>query len=222
MILSALWRALPQIFHPAARRVLARTLALTLALFAAAGAAAWLGLRAAFAWMGWDRSGMAGATLAVLVAIIAGWFLYRAVAIAVMGLFSDAIVAAVEAESYPDASARAQPPSWGRGMTLALRSVARTLGWNLVALPLYIGLLVTGVGTVALFLGLNGYLLGRDLAEMVEARHPALPPIPAGRRWLMGLVSALMFLVPVANLLAPIWSAAMAVHILHGRREKDG
>ena len=35
---------------------------------------------------------------------------------------------------------------------------------------------------------------------MVEPRHPALPPIPRGSRWLMGLVSALLFLVPLVNL----------------------
>jgi uncharacterized protein involved in cysteine biosynthesis len=37
----------------------------------------------------------------------------------------------------------------------------------------------------------------------------------------MGLVSALLFLVPVANLLAPIFSAAMAVHMLLGRKTKS-
>jgi uncharacterized protein involved in cysteine biosynthesis len=37
----------------------------------------------------------------------------------------------------------------------------------------------------------------------------------------MGLVSALLFLLPFINLLAPIWSAAMAVHMLHGVRSKS-
>lgn len=49
-------------------------------------------------------------------------------------------------------------------------------------------------------------------------RHPGLPPIPRIDRWLMGLVSALVFVVPFINLLAPVWSAAMAVHMLHGAR----
>ena len=49
--------------------------------------------------------------------------------------------------------------------------------------------------------------------------HPALPPIGRGSRWLMGLLSAIAFLVPLVNLLAPIWSAAMAVHMLHGQRK---
>lgn len=96
----------------------------------------------------------------------------------------------------------------------------RTIGWNLLALPAYILLLATGVGTIGLFLTLNAYLLGRDLADMVEPRHPDLPPMARLDRWLMGLVSALLFLVPLVNLLAPIWSAAMAVHMLHGARRK--
>ena len=89
----------------------------------------------------------------------------------------------------------------------------------MLALPAYLFLLVTGVGTIALFLALNAYLLGRDMADMVEPRHPALPPIGRGSRWLMGLLSAIAFLVPLVNLLAPIWSAAMAVHMLHGQRK---
>ena len=85
-------------------------------------------------------------------------------------------------------------------------------------MPAYILLLVTGVGTIGLFLVVNAYLLGRDMADMVEPRHPALPPLSRSSRWLLGLVSAVMFLIPLVNLLAPIWSAAMAVHMLLGRK----
>jgi uncharacterized protein involved in cysteine biosynthesis len=221
MIVSALLRALPQVFHPAARIVLLKSLGLTLLIFAALGAVAWMGLRAIFAWMGWaSNGGIAEAIAAALIMVATGWLLFRGIAMAVLGLFSDAIVVAVEDESYPAAAARAQSLSTAAGLRLALRSLSRTLAWNLVALPLYVVLLATGAGALLLFLAVNAYLLGRDLADMVEGRHPDLPPIKPGARFLMGLVSALLFLVPVANLLAPIWSAAMAVHMLHGRRER--
>ncbi|CAN5400874.1 hypothetical protein BH10PSE12_BH10PSE12_14260 [soil metagenome] len=219
MILSALWRALPQVFHPAARVVLLKSLALTLLLFAALGGGGWIGLRYGFTRMGWGEGGYAQVAIATLIALATTWLLFRAVAMAVLGLFSDAIVEAVEAEDYPAAARVARPLSWAAGIRIALRSLGRAIGWNLLALPLYIVLLVTGIGTLALFLAVNAYLLGRDLAEMVESRHPELPPIPAATRLLMGLVSALLFLLPVANLLAPIWSAAMAVHVLHRRRK---
>lgn len=220
MIVQALWRALPQVFRPVALSVLAKSLALTLLLFAALGWTAWWALGRFFAWIGWGEGGTAQAVAAAAVAMVAGWLLFRAVAMAVMGLFSDQIVAAVEQESYPAAAARAKPLSMMGGLSLAARSLSRAIGWNLVALPLYVALLVTGVGTIALLIAVNGYLLGRDLAEMVEGRHPDYHGIPPRQRFAMGVVSALIFLIPVANLLAPVWSAAMAVHVMHGRREK--
>lgn len=222
MILTALWRALPQVFHPAARWVLVKSLALTFLLFVALGFATWWGLQFFFQWIGWGEEGMARAAAAGVIAVATGWLLFRIVAIAALGFFSDAIVVAVEKESYPGAAATARPMSWASGTAFAMRSLGRNLGWNLVALPFYIALLLTGVGTLALILAVNAYLLGRDLADMVEGRHPDIPPIPTLRRWTMGFVSALMFLVPVANLLAPILSAAMAVHVLHGPRERRG
>ncbi|PZU58758.1 MAG: cysteine biosynthesis protein [Sphingobium sp.] len=220
MILSAMARALPQIFHPAARTVLLKSLGLTLLVFLLLGALCWAALHALFDRMGWrDGGGLAEAAAAALILAGSAWLLFRAVAIAILGFFSDAIVVAVEKESYPAAATGARPQSFTAGLRFALRSVGRTVTWNLLALPLYLILLVTGIGTLALFLVLNAYLLGRDLADMVEPRHPEMRPIAPVQRWLLGLVSALLFLLPVANLLAPILGAAMAVHMLHGRRE---
>ena len=218
MIIAALLRAFPQIFMPAARGLLARTLLLTLLIFALLGVALWWGIGAFVGWMGWRTGGFAEAAATAILAVLAFWLLFRAIAMAVMGFFADTIVIAVEQRDYPAAATTARPVSFAQGLRFALRSLARTIGWNLLAMPLYIALLVTGVGTIGLFLALNAYLLGRDLAEMVEPRHPDLPPIGRASRWLMGLASALLFLVPVVNLLAPIWSAAMAVHMLHGRK----
>lgn len=219
MVLTAALRAFPSIFHPAALRLLGRTLFLTLLIFAALAGGLWYGFHLVRLHFGWGGGGMAEATAAALAVIAAGWLLFRATAMAVMGLFADDIVAAVEQDSYPQAAASARPVGWGRSARFALASIGRTVGWNLAALPLYALLLATGVGTVGLFLALNAYLLGRDMADMVEPRHPALPPLTRGSRWLMGLVSALLFLIPLVNLLAPIWSAAMAVHMLLGRRK---
>lgn len=219
MILVALFRALPQIFHPAARVVLVRTLLVTLLVFAILGAVLWWGIDAVLDWRGWNGGGLAEGAASGLITLVAAWFLFRAIAMAVMGLFADAIIEAVEQDSYPQAAAQARPIGFSRSLRLALASLARTLGLNLLAVPLYIALLVTGVGTIALFLIVNAWLLGRDMGDMVEPRHPGLPTISKGDRWQMGLVSALLFLLPVVNLLAPIWSAAMAVHMLHKRKK---
>ena len=77
--------------------------------------------------------------------------------------------------------------------------------------------LLTAVGAPLLAFVLNAALLGRDLEAMVLARHPDRPRLGRGTRWSLGALSAASFLVPVANLLAPIVGAAMAVHLLHLR-----
>jgi len=220
MVIIAALRALPVIFHPAALRLLGKSLALTLLIFAMAGLGLWTAVHAVRVYFGWSGGGMAEAAATTLGVIALAWLLFRTIAMAVMNLFADDIIIAVERGSYPAAAANARSLGFGRSLRFALVSAARTTGWNLVALPAYLVLLVTGVGTIGLFLALNAYLLGRDLADMVEPRQPGLPAIPRIHRWLMGLVSALLFLLPFINLLAPIWSAAMAVHMLHGARSK--
>ena len=218
MVLTAALRAVPSIFQAAALRLLGKTLLLTLLLFTALAGGLWAAVHGLRLWLGWGGGGAAEATATALTLVAAGWLLFRATAMAVMSLFADDIVEAVERADYPHAVAR--PVGWGRSLRLALASLRRTIGWNLLALPAYLLLLVTGIGTVGLFLAINAYLLGRDMADLVEPRHPALAPVSRTGRWLMGLVSALLFLVPLLNLLAPVFSAAMAVHMLLGRKTR--
>jgi uncharacterized protein involved in cysteine biosynthesis len=219
MVVTALLRALPQIALPGIRSVLWQTLGLTLLVFVALGVASWWGLRMLFTQMGWLQvGGIAGAAAAALIAIVCGWVLFRAVAVSIVGLYADHIVTTVEQASYAPRHAAARVVPVTQGMRVAIRSVLRAIGWNLAALPLYAVLLVTGIGAPLLFLIVNAYLLGRDMAELVEGRHPDLPPFTRGERWQIGLVSALLFVPPVVNLFAPVWSVAMAAHMFHGRR----
>jgi len=211
--------ALKDLPHPRVMRVLVQSLALTLLLLAIAGAAIFFGARWALAhwkWLDGVQLDMAG--ILIVIAIIAGsWLLFRAVAIVVVGLFADGIVADVEGRHYPDAAARAVDVGWRQNIHLALASLVRLIGGNLLALPVYILLLVTGIGTPIFALLVNGVLLGRDLEAMVLARHPEHPRLDRPARWSLGLLSAASFVVPIANLLAPILGAAMAVHMLHLR-----
>jgi uncharacterized protein involved in cysteine biosynthesis len=221
MVIVAALRAFPILFHAATRRLLAKSLALTLLIFVALGVALWAAFHAVRLHFGWGGGGLAEAAATAIAMIPTGWLLFRVVAMAVMGFYADDIVMAVEQGSYPEAAREARPVGPAHSLRFALVSLGRTLGWNLIALPAYIALLAVGFGTIGLFLLLNTYLLGRDLADLVEPRHPARPPIPRGSRWLLGLVSTLLFIVPFVNLLAPVWSAAMAVHMLHGVRRKS-
>ena len=221
MVITAALRAFPAIFHPAALRLLAKTLLLTLAVFGVIAVGLWMALHEMRLYFGWDRGGLATAAATAMTVAALAWLLFRTIVMAIMNVFADDIVAAIERDSYPTAAATARPLGFALSLRLALASAARAVGWNMLALPIYLLLLITGVGTILLFLTLNAYLLGRDLSDMVEQRHPGLSPISGINRWLMGLVSALVFLIPFINLLAPIWSAAMAVHMLYDVRSKS-
>lgn len=220
----ALALSVAQLGDPVFLRVLAKSLALTLLLFAAGGYGLYWLLVSLFAWLGWNGAGggLAAAVGAVLLATVAGWLLFRAVAVAVISLFSDEVLAAVERRHYPDRAAAAVPAGWFEQIEAGAASMLRAIGWNLVALPFYILLVPTGLGTPILVFAVNALLLARDLGDLVALRHV---PRGARRDWLratrdrrirLGLVAAGLFVIPVVNLLAPILGAAMAAHLLHG------
>ncbi|WP_310098341.1 EI24 domain-containing protein [Sphingomonas sp. BE138] len=212
--------SLQQLGDPPILRVLAMSLAITLAVFAALGALLWWGIDAALA--GWAWHGALAGLAATVVTVLGAWLLFRAVAVLVVGLFADTIVAAVERRHYPAALTSARPVSVARGMRMGLASAGRFVAVNLLMTPVYIALLVTGVGTAAAFFVVNGWLLGRDLGEMVAARHlPAAAmrdwrAATAGQRFVLGLAATGLFVVPLLNILAPVIGAAMATHLFHG------
>lgn len=204
--------------------VLAKSLALTLALLATAGVGIWFGVRTLAREIGISAIGgdLAGAA-AVLAGVALGWLIFRALAIAVVGLFADDVVAAVEAKHYPQALASARPVPFARGLAMGAGSAARAVLWNVIAIPLYVVLLVTGVGTAIGFFAVNAVLLGRDLGDMVAARHRPRAALPAfrqatrGPRLLLGAIGTALLLIPVVNLVAPVLGAAMATHVFHRR-----
>jgi uncharacterized protein involved in cysteine biosynthesis len=113
---------------------------------------------------------------------------------------------------------------FARSLAMGLRSAFRVLLVNLLMVPVYIGLLVTGVGTAAAFFVVNGWLLGRDLGDMVAARHMDAAAMRGWRattrasRFVLGLANTALFVVPILNIAAPVLGAAMATHFYHGTR----
>lgn len=220
----ALFLSLEQLGDRRILAVLARSLAVTLAVFAALGVATWWLVRGTIAaWTNWHADGLAAALSAVVTGL-ALWLLFRAVSIAVVGIFADDVVEAVEARHYPAARDMARPVGFARGLGMGLASAARVLLVNLAMAPLYVLLLVTGVGTAFAFFLVNGWLLGRDLGDMVAVRHLGGAAIrdwrkaTVGRRFLLGLANTGLFVVPGVNLVAPVLGAAMATHLYHGSR----
>ncbi|WP_242098073.1 EI24 domain-containing protein [Sphingomonas sp. CROZ-RG-20F-R02-07] len=220
----ALALSLAQLGDPPILRVFAKSMALTLALFAVLGLGLWYGVRGPIEDLIGERADTLAGAVAVAIDAVALWLLFRAVAIPVIGIFADEVVAAVEARHYPDALATARPVSKPRAAWMGLGSGLRALLVNLVLLPVYLALLVTGVGTAIAFIVVNGWLLGRDLGDMVAARHLSGAALRGwrrssrGGRFLIGVADAALFVVPLANLVAPVLGAAMMTHIFHRRR----
>lgn len=211
-----------QLGDPAILRVLLASMAITLAIFVTVGIGLWWTIDVALAGWAWHAS-LAGVAATIAVALGA-WLLFRAVAMLVVGLFADTIVAAVERRHYPAALATARPVSAARGLRMGAASATRVVVVNALCAPLYLALLITGIGTVAAFFVVNGWLLGRDLGDMVAARHLPVAAMrdwraaTAGRRFLLGLAATGLFVVPLLNILAPVIGAAMATHLFHGTR----
>ena len=226
-MIKAFSLALAQLGDRNILKLLAKTIVLTLVIFALFGALLWFGINWGIAQSGWNSEFdtvdyLAGIVAAVL-AFFAGWLWFRVVAIAVLQVFGDEIVMAVERKYYAHAADHAQPVGFRRGLMMGLKSLGRALLLNLVALPLYIALLFTAVGLPIAFLIVNALLLGRDLQEMVVARHSMdlKDPrwaLPFATRFGLGFVAAGLFLIPFVNLLAPIIGASMAAHLVHARQ----
>ena len=225
-MIRAFFLSLGDLADPAIIRVFVKSVLLTLVAFLAIGAGLWFATR----WLvidqlGWDETaGNLAAISGFLAMLLFGWVLFRAIAVAVVWLFGDEIVIAVERRHYPAALASAHHVPVTRSLALGLRSAARALLVNVILAPAYVVLLVTGFGTPLLFYAANGWLLGADLGEMVAARHLSHAEMKQWARdtrwarWDMGVIVAALLSVPFVNLIAPILGAAMATHQFHGRR----
>ena len=158
---------------------------------------------------------------ALALTLLGVWFLFPAVAIAVIATFTDRIAGAVERRHYPDAARQARPIGIAKGALLGLRSAARLIIFNLIALPFYLLLLITGIGPFILFVIVNGLAFGRDIAELAASRHGnrssrrAWLKSTRGQQGLIGTMVSVLFLVPFANLIAPIIGTAAGIHLFN-------
>ncbi|PKB13960.1 etoposide-induced protein 24 (EI24) [Novosphingobium kunmingense] len=223
-MLHAFTLALGQMADPRVLRIWLKSLVATLAAFAVLGLVGWWLLDWGLARAGLSEANLAApeglrGLIAALGVILGGIVLWRVVALAVLQLFADEVVAAVEAQHYPAAAARARALGWHEELGQALRGAGRAIALNLLAAPVALLLLVTGIGAAAVFTLVNALLLGRELQDMVWLRHrpdrAAPPPLRGYERFMLGLVVAALLLVPFVNFLAPFLGAAAAAHLIH-------
>lgn len=218
----ALALSFSQLGDPAIIRVLVKSLLVTLVIFVALGALLLTGLYNALLAYEVAWSAEMSALVAILFTVIAGWLLFRFVALFVLQFFAEDVVRAVEAMHYPQEASAARTLSFAEETAKGLKSTLRALLANLLALPFAIVLLFTGIGTAALFWAVNGWLLGRELQDMVWLRHRKdtheIAPMGRSDRFLLGGAVAGLLMVPFVNLLAPVLGAASATHMVHRGR----
>ena len=222
---TALALAFGQLTDPAILRVLTKTMAITLAIFLALGWLASLGFDAVLRQYG-GRFGLAGeggvaALLAILLMLVAGWLLFRLVALAVLQFFAEDVVRAVEARHYPRQAAMVREIPLAENLRHSAGQTLRALLANAAALPVAAVLAPTAIGAPAVFLLVNAVLLGRELQDMVWLRHRhdrgSDAPLGKPTRFALGGIVAAMLAVPFVNFIAPVVGAAAATHMVHRR-----
>jgi uncharacterized protein involved in cysteine biosynthesis len=225
-MLSALFLSIGQLGDRRILAVFLKSFLLTLVALGTVGVGVFYSVRHLLLWME-ASSDLANVSAGVvlLLGALHLWVLFRAVAIASVDIFADEVVEAVEARHYPAAAGTVRPLRFGRSLGMGLGSAARAIGVNLLLSPLYLMLFLTGLGTPIVFFLVNALLLGRDLGDMVGARHLDRDGLRAWRRrtlfrrFALGVLSEALLIIPFVNLLAPVLSAAMATHLYHrGKR----
>ena len=218
MLFQAVFAAAREVFSPALRGILWKSIGLTLALLALV----WLGLTRLVDYLLTNHSlsadypivdgfafFLAGAGL--LIALV---YLLPAVTAVVAGYFLDDVAEVVERQDYPADRPGAALP-FGKAILYGLRFAGLSLLVNLVALLLFF---IPGINIAAFFVA-NAYLLGREYFELAAGRFwPAedvtrLRMEHRGTVLAAGAVLAGLVLVPVLNLITPIFGAAMMVHL---------
>lgn len=215
-MITALVKAFSQLSDPRLRRVISLGLAGALLAYGALVAVAlWATTGTVLFEAGWAESAADIAALAV--ALVLPLLFFPALVTTVMGPILDQVADAVEERHYPHLN-WPRPQKWSEVMATTLRFLALTVAINLLALPIYGVLLLTGLTVVLVYL-VNGYLLGREYFEVVALRR--LTPAEAkvlfrnrlGRLWLAGAIITFLFTVPILNLLAPVIATAFMTHV---------
>ena len=230
-MVAALILSLAQLWDAPIRRVLLRALLLTILLFAlfAWGVFTAVGMIETNGWPQWLQqlwAAGAGDAAAVLLSLLLTWLGFASIATAVMAMWQDEIIIAVEQRYYP--TARGHDLGFGVEMAMGGRAALRVALINIALLPAYLLLLFTAIGPLILFIIANGWAMGREYLEAVAARHLSLGEARSWPRrnrwdsWGIGIFTAALFAVPVLNLVAPIVGAMMATHIFHREREEAG
>lgn len=209
---SAAIAAIEDVFSSKFRGVLWKSIGLTIVLFIAilVGLEVGLSMLTMVPWP-WLETVLAVATgLGVFAAM---FFLIAPVTALFAGLFLDEIAEVVEKRDYPN-DTPGTALSNGKAFFIALQFGLLVLLVNLILLPT----LFFGIGAALMAIA-NAYFLGREYFSMVAMRHMSvrqanqLRKANAGRIFAAGFIPAGLVLIPVVNILVPLFSTSYFVHI---------
>lgn len=211
---ASLGRALASLVDPALTGTLLKALFLTILLFVAllAGLEYLLHLLPT---LGAPWVNRLLEILAPVIAIIGIFTVGGPVAALFASLYLDRVADAIEARSY-SAEPKAPGASWSTSLGAGIRLAGLVVLVDLLLLPA--DALLPGAGEIITLIA-NGFLLGREYFELAALRHlsrgaaDALRKRNAGRIFASGLVISLLTVVPLANFAAPLFGAALMVHL---------
>lgn len=218
MLIQSTYAAIKQAVSPAMRAILLKSLALTIGLLVLV----WAALTRLVTWLIQDNAwSEAYPFIDPLAAFLAGAGLFfglvyflPAVTAVVAGFFLDDAAEIVERTDFP-----ADPPgkeaSLGTSIFQGLRFAGLALLVNLGALAFFF----VPVVNVVVFFVANSYLFGREYFELAAMRH-GTPATAADLRqrhstmaWGAGAIVAAVMLIPIVNLLTPLFAIALMVHV---------
>ena len=213
MMINAFLKALNDVTSPEFRGVLWKSIGLTLGLFIAVlvGVETVLSFLTLVPWP-WLQTAIALGTGIGLVA--AFFFLMAPVTAIFAGLFLDWIASRVEQRHYPQ-DKRGLALSSFKALLFGIQFAMIALIVNIVVFPL---VFFAGFGLI-LILASNAYLLSREYFEMAATRFMSPAAASALRKknffkiYLAGLIPAGLAMIPILNLIVPLFATSFFVHI---------
>ncbi len=163
------------------------------------------------------------------VMLVVTFLLFPAVTTAIVSIFLEDIVKAVEDKHYPNRPEARQQPM-GEVIGQSVKFMGTVIGINILALPIYAILIFLPPLNLVFYYLLNGYLVGREFYEMVAVRRLSPEQVIVLRKKaglslvVAGAITVFCMTVPILNLLVPVLAAAAMVHIfeaLHARQGQD-
>ena len=211
-MISSAFKALADVTSPELRSVLWKAIGLTLLLFVLL----LVGVQALFYFVTllpwpWLETVLAFATGFGLLVLF--FFLMVPVTAMFAGLYLDDVAAKVEQKHY-GADGIGKPLTLMAGLWVSVRFGLLVLVINVLALPF----IFTGIGALVL-ITINAYLLSRQYFEMAAMRFMDPDDAKDFRKdnglgvFIAGYLPAVMSLVPLLNLIVPLFATSYFVHL---------